>query len=113
MDPGDRIPDNPLGFIRRCVEKRQVLWTYHVNMRLDERAITRPMVLNSVATYEIIESYPGKRHLPSYLVYARQGNNALHIVFALDVKTDNGRVVTAYRPNLDPWETDMRTRRKS
>jgi hypothetical protein len=23
------LPDDPLGFIRRCVEQRKVYWTYH------------------------------------------------------------------------------------
>ena len=32
-----REPDDPLGFIRRCVGERRVYWSYHVNMRMRDR----------------------------------------------------------------------------
>ena len=66
MDVGRRLPDDALAFIRRCVEDRKIYWTYHVNMRLAGRHLTREEVLGAAASYEIIEAYPEDKYLPSY-----------------------------------------------
>ncbi len=39
-------------------------------MRLQGRFISRQHILDAVDTYEVIESYPEDKYLPSYLVYA-------------------------------------------
>ena len=80
-------------------------------MRLVNRFIPRESILGAVETLELVEAYPDDRYLPSYLVLGRVGAEALHIVFAVDVKSDNVRVVTAYRPALREWQDDMKTRR--
>ena len=49
------------------------------------------------------------QYLPSYLVLAEP---RFHILFATDVEGDNIRIVTAYRPDLDVWQTDLKTRRR-
>jgi hypothetical protein len=102
------IPAQPLAFIQRCVRERKIFWTYHVNMRLEQRHIGREDILAAVETYEIVEAYPDDKYLPSYLVIAAQ---AYHVLFALDVAGDNVRVVTAYRPDWREWMPDLRTRR--
>jgi hypothetical protein len=45
------------------------MWTYHVNMRLQGRFISREEILDSVSEYQIIEEYPADKYLPSYLIY--------------------------------------------
>jgi Domain of unknown function (DUF4258) len=104
-------PPDPLDFIRQCVRRRRILWTYHVNMRLQRRFIPRQAILDAVASYEIIEAYPEDKYLPSYLVLGRSATEVFHVLFAADVEGDNVRVVTAYRPSLDEWQTDLKTRR--
>ncbi len=106
-----KAPDDPLAFIQRCVRERKVYWTYHVNMRLAGRHISRAEVVGAVNSYEIVESYPDDKYLPSYLVLAREAGEAFHVLFAVDVEADHVRVVTAYRPLPDEWEPDLRTRR--
>ena len=64
-DSSDRDPADPLAFIQRCVRERKILWTYHVNMRIERRHITRDEILGAVDAYEIIESYPEDKYLPS------------------------------------------------
>lgn len=81
-------------------------------MRMRERFIAREWILDAVATYEIIESYPRDKYLPSYLVHARAGARVFHVVFATDVAGDNVRVATAYSPHPSEWTDDFRTRRK-
>ena len=102
-----KVPDDPLAFIQRCIRERKIHWTYHVNMRLAGRYLTRDEILDAVNSYEIIESYPEDKYLPSYLVLAA---SSFHIQFAADVEGDNVRVVTAYRPDPNEWESDLKTR---
>jgi len=97
-----------LEFIQRCVRERRILWTYHVNMRLERRRITRDEILDAVDTYTIVEAYPEDKYLPSYLVLAAE---TFHVLFAVDVENDHVRVVTAYRPDLGEWQPGFRMRR--
>ena len=80
-------------------------------MRLAGRFVPRDVILAAVASYELVEAYPEDRYLPSYLILARQGSEALHVLFATDVEGDNVRVVTAYRPNPGEWQVDLKARR--
>ena len=112
MDPPERsLPDDPVAFIQGCVRGRRILWTYHVNLRLKGRHVPRQTVLDAVDSYEIVESYPDDKYLPSYLVLGRLAGDAIHVLFATDVEGDNVRVVTAYRPRVHEWEDDLKTRR--
>jgi hypothetical protein len=106
------LPEDPLAFIQRCVQHRQVYWTYHINMRLQGRFISRQHILDAVSTYEVIEAYPQDKYLPSYLVYATRGEEVFHVLFAVDVPTVQVRVITAYRPDSEAWEDDQKTRRR-
>ena len=105
------LPDEPIVFIRECVRAGRLLWTYHVNLRLKGRFVPREFILDSVDSYEIVESYPADKYLPSYLVLARRPGDAIHVLFAADLEGDNVRVVTAYRPSPDEWDDDLKTRR--
>ena len=120
MDPGGgegkvatkkRRPEDPIEFIKDRVRRGQVLWTYHVNMRLAGRFITREAIMASVDTYELVEAYPHDKYLPSYLLLARHGAEVFHVLFATDLEGDNVRVITAYRPEAREWRPDARTRR--
>ncbi|MFW5636377.1 MAG: DUF4258 domain-containing protein [Thermodesulfobacteriota bacterium] len=102
---------NPLGFIQRCVRSGKIFWTYHVNMRIMQRGIFRKALIRSVDTFQIIEDYPMDKYFPSYLVFARDRGDILHILFAIDAEEDNIRVITAYRPKRDEWSADFKTRR--
>jgi hypothetical protein len=82
-------------------------------MRLKGRFIAREVLLLSVDTYEIIEEYPDDKYLPSYLIYAKHGGEVIHVQVATDLKNDRIRLITAYKPTLEKWENDFKTRRKS
>jgi len=107
------FPDDPLACIRRCVRERKILWTYHVQMRLKGRTLSREALLQAVGTYEVIESYPDEKYLPSYLVYCDSQEGACHIHIATDVAGDNVRIVTVYRPSADEGKPDWKTRRST
>ena len=80
-------------------------------MRLRQRCISRQEIISSTANYEIIAEYPDDKYFPSYLVYSQYKDAAFHILFAIDVDGDNVRVVTAYSPDPEEWESDLKTRR--
>ncbi len=109
---GERLlPDAPIRFIKDCIRRGRVLWTYHVNMRLAGRFIPRESILGAVETLELVEAYPDDKYLPSYLVLGGVGADVLHVLVAIDVKGDNVRIVTAYRPDPGEWQGDLRSRR--
>lgn len=113
MTGNRKPPTDPLVFITRCVREEKIFWTWHVAMRLRERFISRRMIIESVAGYEVIEEYPDDKYLPSYLVYARHGDVAFHALFAVDMEGDNVRVVTAYLPSPELWSEDLKRRKTS
>jgi len=111
MSKGHKFPADPIAFIQDCVRRGSMLWTYHVNMRLVGRFIAREFIVAAVDTYELIEAYPDDKYLPSYLVLAHRDCDYCHILFAADVDGDNVRVVTAYRPDPNEWEENLKNRR--
>jgi hypothetical protein len=80
-------------------------------MRLAGRYVSRDELLGATESYEMIESYPEDKYLPSYLVRATSPDAVFHVLFAADVDGDNVRIVTAYRPNPEEWESDLKTRK--
>ncbi len=100
-----------LDFIKSCIRRCRIRWTYHVNMRLKGRFIPREAILSTVDTYEIIEQYLEDKYLPSYLVYAEYKGQIIHAQIATDLEDDNITIVTVYKPSPDKWEKDFKTRR--
>ena len=112
MDDERILPSDPLEFIRCCLAEGRVYWTYHVNMRLEERHITRDMIWGAADRMEIVEPYPEDKYLPSYLVLCRSEGRPFHVLFATDVPNSNIRIVTAYVPDPAEWMPDLKTRRQ-
>jgi hypothetical protein len=108
-----RIPDDPLGFIKRCIRERKIFWTYHVNMRFGQGPVSRELILNAIDTFEIIEEYPEDKYLPSYLVRAEHVGIVFHVHIATEVAGENVRIVTVYIPDPSGWEEDFRRRRRT
>jgi hypothetical protein len=106
----EKIPSDPLGFIKNCVQEKQIFWTYHVNMRMKKRFIPRDWILNSFNHFEIIEAYPGDKYLPSYLVWSKVDQIIFHILFSVDIIGNNVRVITAYKPDPTQWGNTMKRR---
>jgi len=108
-----QLPEDPLDFIQMCVDQRKILWTYHVNMRMTARSVPRAVILESVDRFDVIESYPEDKYLPSYLVWTEYAGEIFHVLFAADVPNDQVRIITAYRPDPDEWDKDLRKRRRN
>jgi len=54
----------------------------------------REAILAATASFEIIESYPEDKYLPSYLVRAEYAGRVFHVLFATDAEQGNVRIVT-------------------
>jgi len=106
-----KIPDDAVGFIRRCLSEARVYWTYRVNMRLAARGIGRNDVLRAASDLQLVESYPDDKYLPSYLLLAQAQPGPFHLLCAVDVEGRNIRIVTAYRPDPAEWGDSMTRRR--
>jgi hypothetical protein len=107
----DRPQQDHLAFIRDSIRGGRVYWTYHVNMRMKQRDISRREVIDACDSYEVVESYPPDRRLPCVLVLGTGSSGAFHVVFALDEDEDNVRIVTAYRPDPTEWDETLKARR--
>lgn len=106
-----KLPAEPLDFIKQCVRSGNILWTHHVNMRFGVRRLTRDMICSAIDSYEIIESYPEDKYLPSYLVRGDHLAGIFHVLVAADVGGQNVRIVTAYLPDVSKWDVEFRRRR--
>jgi len=69
--------------------------------------------LFSIDTYEIIESYPDDKYLPSFLIWAQYGKDILHFHIAADFENEMVRIITTYKPTLEKWAKGFKQRRQS
>lgn len=107
----DRADDLDLGALRAAALAGRIQWHQHAFERLLERAITRSEVIGAIINGEVIEVYLEDRPYPSCLIlYATA--EPLHVVAAADPDARVCHVITAYRPDLEHFEPDFKTRRK-
>lgn len=111
MSTERRVPDDPLAFIQCSMRERRVFWSYHVNMRMRERSIIRDQIFSAADTFEIIESNPDDKYLPSYLVYGKTTSAIIHVLLGIDCADSNIRVITAYYPDPAQWMGDFKRRK--
>lgn len=87
-----------------------IRWTDHVMKRLLLRGISQADVLQAIHSGEIIEDYPDDYPYPSGLLLGYDtAGAALHVCCG----RGPGEVwmITAYHPNPDEWEADLKTRK--
>ena len=87
-----------------------IRWTDHVMKRLLLRGISQADVLQAIHSGEIIEDYPNDYPYPSCLLLGTAtSRNALHVCCG----QGPGEIwmITAYHPDPDEWEADLKTRR--
>ena len=87
-----------------------LIMTQHSRKRFSERGIRVDDILFLIKTGTIIEQYPDAFPSPSCLVLGYSGERALHAV--LSIESERIYVVTAYAPDPEKWESDMKTRKE-
>ena len=92
----------------------KIRWSRHGIAELVNEDWSRKGVETALECAEVIEDYPTiHRPLPDCLVLGQlTTGEPLHAVIAIDEVNDRLFVVTVYRPSLEEWTDDWRTRRK-
>ena len=96
--------------LQKLCENGSIRWTGHILKRLMQRGIFQASVVQAIRSGEIIEQYPNDYPYPSCLhLGTTEAGEALHIVCGIG----EGKVwlITAYHPDPDEWESDLKTRR--
>lgn len=98
--------------LKIAVEEGYIEWEKHALERMMERGILRETVKNVLLTGEVIEDYLDDRPFPSALFLGWVEDEPFHVVSALDLITGCCYVITAYKPDLEHFESDYKTRRQ-
>ena len=98
--------------IRKYLKERKIIWSVHCSNRLDKRDISRTDVKNALKNGKIIEYYYEDYPYPSCLILGKCSNNKrLHIVCGIN--KEFLYMITAYYPDENKWDDDMKIRRKN
>jgi len=94
-----------------AIQKGKIEWQTHTLERMMKRGISREIVKQILLEGEIIEDYPNDKPFPAALFFGRFQGEPFHVVSAFDSLSGYCFVITVYRPDLDHFETDYKTRR--
>ena len=91
--------------LRQLCHSETLIVTAHCMERITKRGIELSEVIQAIMKGEVIEDYPDDYPYPSTLILG----NGLHVVAGIG----DGRLwlITAYRPDVEQWENDLKTRR--
>jgi hypothetical protein len=93
-------------------EKERVAFKRHALQRMVQRRITVEDVRSALLTGAVIEEYPDDFPLPSGLIMGTGCDGThYHVVTAVDIELEMLWIITVYKPGLDGWEEDFKTRR--
>lgn len=96
--------------LRSATAQGRIHWHQHALERFLERGISRVEVMAAIMNGEVIEVYPTDRPNPSCLILHVEPD-PVHVVAAADSAARICHIITAYRPDLEHFEQDLRTRR--
>ena len=88
-----------------------MVFSGHAVRRMFERAIAVADVVALIRSGEVIERYPQDQPLPSYLLLGFIDGEPLHVAVGVEVGDRRCVAVTVYRPSVELWDDDFRTRR--
>ena len=85
--------------------------TMHAAKRLEQRNISINDIISCIHEGEIIEQYPDDYPFPSCLILGFSVKQKyIHVVIGSNLQTL--WVITAYYPDLNKWEQDLRVRKE-
>ena len=97
--------------LKELISARKIKWSNHCLERMGERDISIADVKVCISSGEIIEDYPNDFPHPSCLIYGQSvAGQIIHVVAGCDGETVY--IITAYIPNTDKFEADLKTRRQ-
>ena len=86
-------------------------WHRHGLERMLQRGISRKTVKEVLLTGEIIEDYSDDKPFPSALFLGWIEEEPFHVVAAFNHARNYCFVITVYKPDLEHFESDYKTRR--
>jgi DNA-directed RNA polymerase beta' subunit len=93
-----------------CNDKSTAI-TKHAKNRLLERGISVADVQNAIQTGEIIKQYEDDKPFASCLLLGlTEKNDNIHVVASID--NEYLYIITAYYPDIDEWESDLKTKKE-
>ena len=90
----------------------KIIISIHAQERLRQRGIKQRDIKRCIMSGEIIEQYPEDFPFPSCLIFGYTNNDKVLHVVASDEGTVS-RIITAYFPNNEKFENDLKTRKES
>lgn len=97
--------------IRKCVLHRNIIWTKHCLNRINQRNISILDIKTAIRNGKIIEYYYDDYSYVSCLIMGINiKGDIIHIVCGMN--NNVVYMITAYYPDCDKWEEDMKIRRK-
>jgi hypothetical protein len=87
------------------------IFSQHALQQMFKRNISIEQVKQAIVSGEEIRSYPDEKPYPTRLLLAFENGLPLHVVIAQDQVENNNIVVTAYRPDINIWMENFKTRR--
>jgi hypothetical protein len=111
---GRLVPQTTFLAICRLIAQRKVRVSAHAFARCSRRGILTTEVIAGAAQGLPIEDYPDYHVGPAVLVLQFDSSHLpIHAVWGMEKGTTEPAVlVTAYRPGLDEWNPDFRTRKR-
>ena len=94
-----------------AIQNGRIEWQTHALERMAKRGISTQIVKQILLEGEIIEDYPDDKPFPTALFLGWFQGEPFHVVTALDSLSAYCFVITGYRPDLDHFENNYKTRR--
>lgn len=98
--------------LSEAVKNGRIEWKRHSLERMMEREITRDEVKKVLLEGELIIEYTNDTPFPSGLFLDWVKGEPLHVVASFDYESKWCFIITAYRPDLEHFESDYKTKRK-
>jgi len=97
--------------LRKFFTEDKVFVTEHAAERFRQRGIRVKDIRNAVKNGEVIEDYPDDYPFPSCLIYGKDAVDKVIHVCMSDEGTSS-RIITAYYPDPDKWNEDLKIRKE-
>ena len=93
--------------------REKIVWSLHAIKKLRIEGLRKKEVETSLKECIIIEDYSMEgRPFPGCLVLGFINSTPVHSVIAIDKDFDRIFIITVYKPSLERWEYDWKTRKK-
>lgn len=89
----------------------KITFRVHAVQRMFERGISADDVRHVLETGEVIVRYSEDRPYPSCLMLGWREARPIHVVAAENVAESEAIVITAYKPDVEIWAEDFRSKK--